>query len=293
MQELDFLLKICNEVSNYIQENYYKSQAKFLKQYDYTNVSGDLQKGIDDIVNEKIINLIKAENLPAIIISEETGIVKLSSNPKYFLLLDPIDGSNNVRPWFTPYPQLVISMGIGSISELATKGLEAIKISIVREIFSSNTYYSLRGKGAYYKNNQIEHKLHASTLKSIESSVVGLDLDKKDYFEDSWGKLISWKILVRRLGSTILDLCQVTSGQYDAYISYGKRLKVTDVCQPYALIKAAGGFMEIIPYYRNEIYSGNFLFECLENQDLLRDIRFKIIAAGTNELLQEIKSLII
>jgi len=292
MRELDVLLKICNEVSNYIQENYYSAQAKFLKQYDNINVSGDLQKGIDDIVNAKIIDLVKASGLPVVIISEETGIIKLSNNVTHFLLLDPIDGSNNVRPWFTPCPNLVISMGLGSISELAAKGLEAIELSIVKEIFSPNIYYSIRDKGAYYRNNFIEHKLSVSTLKSMKSPVIGLDLDKKDFPDKELANFIAQKILVRRLGSTILDLCQVVSGQYDAYVSLGKRLKVTDVCQPYALVKAADGFMEITPYYKNEIYPGNFLLECLDNQSLLLDIRFKIIAAGTFELLQEIKSLI-
>ncbi|MGI6227585.1 MAG: inositol monophosphatase family protein [Peptococcales bacterium] len=290
MQELDTLINICNEVSVYIQKNYYNAQAKFLKQYSYQNVSGDLQKGIDDIVNAKIIDLIKAAGLPVIIISEETGIIELSPNPSHFLLLDPIDGSNNVRPWFTPAPNLVISMGMGNITELASQGLDAIEVSIVKEIFSTNIYYSIKKQGAFYRNNQMEHKLLVSTLKSLESPVIGLDLDKKDSFEDNLPKFISQKILVRRLGSTILDLCQVASGQYDAYLSLGKRLKVTDVCQPYALITAAGGYMEIIPYYKNELYSGNFLYKCIKDQSLLLDIRFKIIAAGTKELLQEIKN---
>lgn len=292
MKELNFLIKICHEVSNYIQENYYNAQGKFLKQYDYQNVSGDLQKGIDDIVNAKIIDLLKAAGLPVIIISEETGIIKLSTTPTHFLLLDPIDGSNNVRPWFTPAPNLVISMGIGMIDQLKTKGLDAINVSIVKEIFSPNIYYSIGNQGAFYRNNKIKHKLSVSTLKSAKSSIIGLDLDKKDCLEDKLKNLIGEKILIRRLGSTILDLSQVAAGQYDAYLSLGKRLKVTDVCQPYALIKAAGGLMEVIPYYKNEPYFENFLFECLNNQSLLLDIRFNIIAAGTSELLNELKSVL-
>ncbi|NLT95369.1 MAG: hypothetical protein GXW85_07515 [Clostridia bacterium] len=178
MRQLEILIKICDEVSRFIQDNYYSARAKFLKQYDYINVSGDLQKGIDDIVNAKIIDLLKMEGLPAVIISEETGILSLNENPTYFLLLDPIDGSNNVRPWFTPCPNLVISMGIGTVQELADKGLDAVETAVVREIFSNNCYYSVRGKGAFYKNNHLEYKLSASTLKTLDSPVIGLDLDK-------------------------------------------------------------------------------------------------------------------
>jgi myo-inositol-1(or 4)-monophosphatase len=289
MGHLEILIKICDEVSTFIQDNYYSAQAKFLKQYDYINISGDQQKGIDDIVNAKIIDLLKNEGLPVVIISEETGILSLNNNPTHFLLLDPIDGSNNVRPWFTPCPNLVISLGIGTISELAAKGLDAIEATITKEIFSPNCYYSVRGKGAFYTNNHMKHRLSASPLKTLEAPVIGLDLDKTIAVDEKIIDLISNKILVRRLGSSILDMCQLAAGQYDAYISWGKRLKVTDVCQPYALVKEAGGSMELIPFYKGEVFSGNFLNECLNNQSLLMDIRFKVLAAGTAELLGEIK----
>ncbi|NLT95370.1 MAG: hypothetical protein GXW85_07520 [Clostridia bacterium] len=98
--------------------------------------------------------------------------------------------------------------------------------------------------------------------------------------------------MVRRLGSSILDLCQLAAGQYDAYISPGNRLKITDVCQPYALVKEAGGIMEVIPSFKNEVFYGNFLYECLRDPGLLNDIRFKVIAAGNKELLEEIKKYI-
>ncbi|MFZ7102372.1 MAG: inositol monophosphatase family protein [Peptococcaceae bacterium] len=293
MKELQALLKIVNEVSGFIQDNYYKNQAKFLKQYDHVNVSGDLQKGIDEIVNEKIITLIKEANIPAVIISEETGIIKLVAEPEYFLLLDPIDGSNNVRPWFTPQPNLVISLGLGLLRDLKNKGLDAIEISIAGEIFSPNIYYSLKNEGAFFTNNIVKHKLiPALNCNMRHIPVIGLDLDKKDIFSGELQKVVSQKILVRRLGSTILDLCQVASGQYDAYISEGKRLKITDVCQPYALITAAGGFMKVIPYYNGKILRQNFLYDCLENEKLLNEIRFTIIAAGNEVLLQELQELL-
>jgi len=293
MQILDILQNISNEVSKYIQGNYYTAQAKFLKQDNFINVSGDLQKGIDDIVNEKIIDLIKAAQLPVIVISEETGIIKLHTNPTHFLLLDPIDGSNNVRPWFTPHPNLVISMGYGEICQLKELGLDAIDVCIVKEIFSENTYYSIKGQGAFFQNTYLKHQLQTSKVVSLtDGPIIGLDMDKKSEFSADLVSLISRNILVRRLGSTILDLCQVAAGQYDAYISTGNRLKVTDVCQPYALIKQSGGFIELTPYYKGEVFSDNFLYECLSNQNLLRDIRFKIIVSSSEQLFQDIKGLL-
>ena len=294
MQILSILKNISNEVSKYIQENYYTAQAKFLKQDNFINVSGDLQKGIDNIVNDKIIDLVKAAKLPVIIISEETGIIKLHTNPTHFLLLDPIDGSNNVRPWFTPHPNLVISMGFGEIGKLKALGLDAIDVCIVKEIFSDNTYYSIKDQGAYFQNNFLKYQLRTSKNISLtEAPIIGVDLDKKVEFSADLVSLITGNIIVRRLGSTILDLCQVAAGQYDAYISTGNRLKVTDVCQPYALIKQSGGVIELSAYYQNELFSNNFLYECLSNQDLLRDIRFKVIASGSEVLFQDIKGLVV
>lgn len=293
MKELDILINIVNEVSNYIQENYFTAQAKFFKQYNYTNVSGDLQKGIDDLVNEKIINLIKDSTLPVIIISEETGIISLDDSPRYFLVLDPIDGSNNVQPWFTPHPQLTISMALGLVENLKNLDIEAIEISVTKEIFSNNIYYSVKNQGAYFINHRLKHQLQVSNSKNIsQSPVVGLDLDKKKDFEDGLAKLISQKIIVRRLGSSILDLCQVAAGQYDAYLSIGSRLKLTDVCQPYALVSMAGGSIEVTPYFKGTDFKGNFLWECINDSDLLGKIRFNVVAAGTRQLLQEIKEII-
>jgi len=293
MRILDILQNISNEVSKYIQENYYTAQAKFLKQDNFINVSGDLQKGIDDIVNEKIIDLIKIAQLPVIIISEETGIIKLHNNPTHFLLLDPIDGSNNVRPWFTPHPNLVISMGYGEICQLKEQGLNAIDVCMVKEIFSENTYYSIKDQGAFFQNTHLKYQLRTSKVISLtEAPIIGIDLDKNIEFSSDLVNLLSQNILVRRLGSTILDLCQVAAGQYDAYISTGNRLKVTDVCQPYALIKQSGGVIELSPYYKREVISNNFLYECLSNQDLLKEIRFKVIASGNEQLLQDIKAVV-
>ncbi|WP_028309244.1 inositol monophosphatase family protein [Desulfitibacter alkalitolerans] len=292
---LEIGLHITDEVSCHVKKLLSKN-IKLHTHFDRVNSSGDKITLFDQEVNERIITILK--NLPQIhpliIISEETGVEVIGSgNPYYFVVLDPVDGSNNIRPFFTPSPNIAMSIAVGYFRDLYERPLtEAIRVSVHREIFGQRVFYGLTGQGAFFTDGSITWPIKASPINSLkEKCIIGIDFDNKNEISHTLQGLVSSHIIQRRLGSSHLDLCQVACGQYDGYISDSARLKVTDVCQSHHLVNEAGGIYAYQIFYKGKAapqYHGDYLTKVINNQSLLRDLRFKVIAAGTHELFEEL-----
>ena len=69
-----------------------------------------------------------------------------------FVIVDSIDGSNNLRPWVTPTPCVSTAVAVGSLGNLKEHpGLGAIDVSVVSEVFHKSQYYAIRGGGAFFE----------------------------------------------------------------------------------------------------------------------------------------------
>jgi myo-inositol-1(or 4)-monophosphatase len=273
-----------------------KPHCQLYRKKGVLNQAGDEQIGFDDFLNSSILDFIcehQAE-FPVVLVSEETGIEVIGKKPQYFLLLDPLDGSNNIRPWYTPEPNISVSLAIGALKNLRVNGdHRAVNFSLQKEIFQGGWYYST-DEGAYFEGHNIKIKLKPSSFEMLgKGSVIGIDLDKQSFMATDLCNLINEEIIVRRLGTSIMDLCQVASGQYDAYLSLGRRLKITDICQPFHLLERAGAYTTIKVYLDGKPCSElekTYLQVLLEEKKdkFLKKLRFKVVTAGTKWLQEDI-----
>lgn len=292
---LEIGLHITDKVSHYVKK-LLSEKVKLHTHFDRVNSSGDKITLFDQEVNEKIIAILKSltQIHPLLIISEETGVEVIGSGtPNYFVVLDPVDGSNNIRPFFTPAPIIATSIAIGNYRNLYERPLtEAIRVSIHREIFGQKTFYGLTGQGAFFTDGSITLPIKASPIDSLkEKCIIGIDFDNKKEISHALQSLVTSQIIQRRLGSSHLDLCQVACGQYDGYISDSARLKVTDVCQSHHLVNEAGGIYAYQTFFIGKAapqYDADYLTKVISDQRLLKDLRFKVIAAGTHELFSQL-----
>jgi myo-inositol-1(or 4)-monophosphatase len=273
-----------------------KPHGQLYRKAGVINQAGDEQIGFDNFLNSSILDFIceHQDDFPVVLVSEETGIEVMGKNPQYFLLLDPLDGSNNIRPWYTPEPNVSISLAIGALPNLRVNGdHRAVDFSLQKEIFQGGWYYST-DEGAYFEGYNIKRKIKPSFFEMPgKGCIIGIDLDKQSFISADLCNLINEEIIVRRLGTSIMDLCQVASGQYDAYLSLGKRLKITDICQPFHLLEQAGAFATIKIYLDGKScpeLQKRYLQILLEEkkENLLKKLRFKVVAAGTKQLEEEI-----
>lgn len=91
--------------------------------------SGDLTKIADKVSEKSAIKTLlkflkKNKGIRIVLISEEIGVLELGDKKAkegFFMIMDPLDGSNNLRPWKTPSPFVSISLAIGQLSILEKK----------------------------------------------------------------------------------------------------------------------------------------------------------------------------
>ncbi len=290
---------LIEKINRVAREEMKSPQCSLFFKHEYHNVSGDIPTGFDEVINRTVLDFVheKKVDFPVILVSEETGVEVIGDNPKHFMLVDPIDGSNNVRPWMTPSPILSVSIAFGKLDNLEIKGNhQALEYTMQKEIFADKWYYS-SDEGSYYQSEGEELKLKTSPLTKLEKkSVIGIDLDVQNSTPINQLNLLTSELVLRRAGSSILDLCQVASGQYDAYVSLGKRLKVTDICQPFHLIQRAGGDFQLKVYLNGQTnisLHDTFLYDIIKTREvsLLKKLKFNVIAAGTPELGTELARL--
>ena len=241
-----------------------------------------LEKCPKDIV-EKIVT-----------ISEGTGIVEYGNadaRDGIFMIIDPIDGTNNnVRPWKTPSPVTCVSIAFGSIKDALTRPrLDSIRVGFVRDIFSKAMIYALKDEGSYYEGFG---KIKSSPMKDLKDVVLGVDLDDKKHFDEVLEKvtpLMRETKCQRRIGSSILDMWLVATGEYDAYITISGRMKLYDIAAVKLIIEEAGGVFE--ESLAGEANEENILRELLATKDLacLKNCGFSVITSGNKELHKKIK----
>lgn len=259
--------------------------------------SGDITKFADDF-SEKIIKeiiekyILDKPQIKIILISEETGLVEfgnLNSKDGFFIILDPLDGSNNIRAWRTPAPSIGIGIAMGSLERLEKfDNFEAIEVTMAMDIFNQRVYTT-----AINEPSRVENfgTINTSPVRKIGDAIIGCsfyhqgpDFDK--FWEDQKEIMRSIKS-VRRLGSLILDFCKVASGEYDAYVTLLGRTGFYDLASVKMLIENAGGVVEII--------SGKTEFciikRIIETRDstLLEKYRYRVLVSANNEIHKQIK----
>lgn len=265
-----------------------------------TGAGGDRTKKGDALV-EKTINKIlpsllkKYKISDCLIISEETGLKKIgTTNQGIFLIIDPIDGSNNMRPHFTPTPFLGFSAAAGYLKDFYNKGTwETVKVALVKNIFYPETFSAIKGKGSYLNDKKIK----SSPFQNLQEAVLGTSLDKtgeqlETILNSGARDLLLNTKCQRRLGSTTLDLCRVATGDYDLYLSLSGGVKIHDLAAAKLIIEEAGGVVKIFNK-NNPTFTTMPLKELAQqgNQGI-KNINFKILAAGNNLLLKKAEKIL-
>lgn len=291
----DFGITVVNKVATGVVE--LSSDRSLGEEVGTTGAGGDLTKIGDDlserIVKELINGFLEAnDDYQIILIAEETGLLTFGdSNAKngFFIILDPLDGSNNLRPWKTPSPFVSISLAMGSLETLETNdNFAAIEIGIVRDIFNNRTYFAKKGQGAFVEDFG---KIHASPLTDISESIIGIDFDKqKQEFDELYKRLegvMRIKKNQRRLGSSILDMAKVACGEYDAYFSIGNRMKIHDVAAIQLIVNEAKGVFELLEYAPKECLIKQIINS--KDNSLIETNRFKIHTSGNMTLHKQLR----
>ncbi|MGQ9468379.1 MAG: bifunctional fructose-bisphosphatase/inositol-phosphate phosphatase [Nitrososphaerales archaeon] len=191
---------------------------------------GDLTMKIDKLAEDVIINSLKSQNIPCIVVSEESGIMEIGGKSDVYIVIDSVDGTTNaIRgiPFFCT--SIAVSKG---------NSIKDVYAGVVLNLSDGIIFYAERGKGAHMNDKKIK----TSDRVSLEDSVIGIGFSKAE--EKNIIKLMPLfkKIRhIRHFGANALEICYVASGFIDAFVDVRGMLRVTDIAASYIILKESGG----------------------------------------------------
>lgn len=211
--------------------------------------------------------------------SEEAGEIVVGEDPRWTLVIDPCDGSNNFRRGIRS-----VGFAVAALPAGAPLDPDRVEYAVCGDIFTGALYSAARGHGATVDGEPCA----ASRLTEPRYAVLGVNLGRERSAraiapgepagpDALWG-LVRTVSTVRRTGATVLDLCYVAQGACDAYVDLRRRLTPENFLAPALIIREAGG-----------------LFGGADGRPL-GPVEFttpySVIAAGTPELLDAILRLV-
>ncbi|MCC6030648.1 MAG: hypothetical protein GU359_06210 [Desulfurococcales archaeon] len=220
------IIEIAIKASKIARENINKD---LLNEVVGANITGDIIRRIDVILEDFIIKNIFEKGYKALIISEERGVVKTYEDSNIIFIIDPLDGSSNYVA-DTPYASISIAV--------ADKEKNQIITGVVSEVFRDKVYSFIYGEAAYVNNEKISIKKRS--LENIILSYVD-DLDALKLLYEIWERLDKPKI--RSLGSAALDIVKTALGHFRLFIDVRGRLRNIDIAAAYGFSKTLGVYV--------------------------------------------------
>lgn len=241
------------------------------------NQFGDTALRMDVEAEKAVIATLEKTGISIIIHSEEHGIVKLGKKPRYFGVLDGLDGSDEYMK-FRGRGRYGTMLGIFSnpdplYGDYVFQG--------IMEHASRKLFYAVKNQGAFMKDSQGVYPIQTSGLCS-------LDDNPKVYFtEADFDRFGADKSLIigalreipfTRIGSTASHYADLVSGRVDLLIEPTRKgnLELGAAC---GLVFEAGGTVSTLNGI--DLRQQRFL-EFGQKESLA------IIAAATPELLAEV-----
>ncbi len=215
---VDLLLRIAGQTAGFLRDLLVEVEAGKLEEVVGVQPLGDKTRRIDLVAEEYIVDLIRNEGLNAIIVTEESGKIKIGNNPEYVFIVDPLDGSSN---YLSHIPWSSVSIAVTSIIDRPS--LKDIEAGVIAPIHVGYPIVFVKGKGVYYGGVKVR------TRREIRDLVLG-------YFDQGVGVKVLDKLLatwsdvkVRSLGCASLEIAYVVLGLADAFLDVRGWLRNVDV----------------------------------------------------------------
>ncbi|MBI5680146.1 MAG: bifunctional fructose-bisphosphatase/inositol-phosphate phosphatase [Methanobacterium sp.] len=194
---------------------------------------GTPTKLIDEVAEEKVIEVLENTGKTVNLVSEEIGEVKIGNGkPEATFVVDPLDGTANA---VKNIPAYAISIAIAPALDLST--INDIKMGFVKNFATGDLYEGFKGKGSHVNGN----KLITSSHETIAGSSIGVYI--RGAKMDEIGEIFSLVRRIRLLGSIAIELCYVAGGTYDAFLDIRGNLRIIDMAAAKLIIEEAGGTM--------------------------------------------------
>ena len=218
-----------------------------------TGADGTPTSFIDQVAEEKIINILKNADVYSYLVSEEVGELKLGKGtkrsvnliqelkrtdlseektPKFIFLIDPVDGTSNA---IKEIPAYAISVAIADVNQGRVATINDVELGFLYNLANGNFFEAEKGKGCKLNNETVKP---SEVIKINEMTLGGFT--KSGTSEAS--KLVDSARRMRVLGSVVLELSYVASGKYDAFLDL-RGSRIIDIAAGKLILEEAGGII--------------------------------------------------
>jgi myo-inositol-1(or 4)-monophosphatase len=209
-----------------------------------TNPKGEATRGFDAAAERIALDVARDQLGSFRVFTEEAGELAIGTNPRWTLVLDPCDGSNNFRRGIR-----AVGFAVAALPVATPLDPDRVEYAICGDIYTGTVYSAARGRGATHDGQPC----HGSPVSEVRYAMVGVNLGRErrphESVEDLEGEpplaerainVVQRASTVRRAGATVLDLCYVAQGAYDAYIDVRTRLTPENFMAPALVLTEAG-----------------------------------------------------
>ena len=210
---------------------------------------GDAQFDIDDAAEKIVLDYVKNSELPVALYTEAGNLEKFCNDPKYVLIIDPIDGT---RPAAAGLEMSCISIAVAPFNE--DVAICDIEFALLRELKSGSVLYS-----DFLMNDILaidyEYPIpNPSHVKDIDNMFWSFEFNghPTDLMVSAYGKLIDRSANtggVFLFNSASYSISRIITGQLDAYVDIGNRiLRDHEETREQFLMVGKGALLHLFPY---------------------------------------------
>ena len=185
--------------------------------------SGDEAFGIDELAEEAIVEFIRKHELPVAYYTEGRGLIQCA-NPKYLLIIDPIDGT---RPAMVGLEGGVVSIAAAPYSLEACMG--DVAFGCVLELKTNRMYTASRDGLVHIKDNSIDIPVDLRLITELSCMSWSFELAGRPVLPiiQVLSPIIDKSSLaggVFVISGSAFSLTRMVSGQFDAVVDIGNRI---------------------------------------------------------------------
>lgn len=231
------------------------------------NPYGDKTLLLDVMAEDEIIAVLESSDIDFAILSEEKGFIGTDKKPEFLALVDPIDGSANLKRGIP-----LVSVGIAVVPYKDVMTSDDAEISIIDSVFTDETYIAIKGEGVTRNGKRVK----VSEPIDLENAIISYDT-KRTFdasFVESSVRTIKAVHDTRRTASNLLDLCWTASGFLDAMVDMRNLFPIIHLCGTHMVFEAGGYVIGM---------DGNRFSSSLEP-----DVMMNFVAASSEDLARRI-----
>lgn len=260
-------MEICRRIVA-VQRELFEQTAGIEARTEYEGVGegGDRALVIDRRCEDAVfaeLELLAADGAPFIAISEERGEVVFGGGGSARVVIDPIDGSLNVR---RTLPSHSLSIAVASGPSMAD-----VEFGYVYDFGAGEGFAAVRGEGANLEGRPLEVAADAEKLEllGVESAAPGLMFPLERALD---GRVFRLRVI----GSIAITAAYVAAGRLDGMLSL-RPCRSVDIAAAQLIVREAGGALAF-----GEL--------ALEEADLGLNARYPILAAAGEQGLATVRN---